>query len=250
MDLVSEKGYCSDTEKSALSVLTGMLLKSPIPEDQILSNLGLFLTSKNLARLLFFNYIYQHIVNIQGQIFDLGTRWGNNMAILNSLRSIYEPFNRHRKIVGFDTFCGFPGVSPEDGNSDLMVKGNLYTADGYVDYLRSIMQHHEQLNPMSHVCKFEVIKGDACNTVKQYLDNNKHCIISFAYFDFDIYKPTKECLTIIRDKLVKGSVVAFDELNDQDSPGETIALDEVFGLNSITLCRVPFVSRISYFILE
>mgnify|MGYP003625239661 FL=1 len=44
--------------------------------------------------------------------------------------------------------------------------------------------------------------------------------------------------------------MCFDELNDPDSPGETLALMEVFGLENVTLKRFPYVSRISYFIVE
>jgi hypothetical protein len=50
--------------------------------------------------------------------------------------------------------------------------------------------------------------------------------------------------------LVKGSVIGFDELNDPDSPGETVALMEVFGLNNIKLKRYPYASRTSYFVVE
>jgi len=71
-----------------------------------------------------------------------------------------------------------------------------------------------------------------------------------AYFDFDIYAPTKACLTMLRDRLTKGSVVAFDEVNDADSPGETVALMETFGLNNIRLERFPFASRVSFFVVE
>ena len=65
-----------------------------------------------------------------------------------------------------------------------------------------------------------------------------------------MYKPTKECLEIVKSFLIKGSVLAFDELNDDDSPGETIALKEVFGLRNIRLKRLFTVARASYFIVE
>ena len=68
-----------------------------------------------------------------------------------------------------------------------------------------------------------------------------------AYFDFDLYEATKECLKAIRPRLVKGSIIGFDELNDPDSPGETLALMEVFGLENVRLKRFPFASRVSYF---
>ena len=47
----------------------------------------------------------------------------NSLVFL--LRGIYEPFNRHRKIIGFDTFTGFPSINIKDGKSDLMKKGQL-----------------------------------------------------------------------------------------------------------------------------
>jgi hypothetical protein len=36
------------------------------------------------------------------------------MALFTTLRNIYEPYNMSRKIIGFDTFEGFPSVSPQD----------------------------------------------------------------------------------------------------------------------------------------
>jgi hypothetical protein len=49
---------------------------------------------------------------------------------------------------------------------------------------------------------------------------------------------------------LKGSVIGFDELNDSDSPGETIALNEAIGLNNIELKRYRYASRVSYFVVD
>ena len=69
-------------------------------------------------------------------------------------------------------------------------------------------------------------------------------------FDLDIYKPTKTCLKLLLPHLTKGCVLAFDELNDPISPGETIALKEVFRLKKINLRRIKNSTRISYFVVE
>ena len=82
------------------------------------------------------------------------------------------------------------------------------------------------------------------------MEKNPETIIALAYFDFDLYEPTKECLMAIKTRLVKGSILGFDELNDPDSPGETLALMEVFGLENVQLKRFPFASRVSYFVLN
>ena len=46
---------------------------------------------------------------------EFGTRWGPNLAQFPALRGIYEPFNRHGKGIGFDTFSGFPKIENQDG---------------------------------------------------------------------------------------------------------------------------------------
>tara|TARA_Y100000592_G_scaffold30536_2_gene48631 strand:+ start:34566 stop:35321 length:756 start_codon:yes stop_codon:yes gene_type:complete len=242
--------YDDQKERDARNELYELLKECPIPEDQVLSNLGLFLNSKNLSRILFMNYIYQKIVDVQGVVFEFGTRWGQNVALFAALRGIYEPFNRHRKIVAFDTFEGFPSIHEKDGDSSMMVEGMLSLTENYDQYLSSVVSTIEKDNPLSHIQKFELRKGDGIVEIDSYLEQNPETIISLAYFDFDLYAPTKKCLEAIKPRLTKGSVVCFDELNDPDSPGETLALMEVFGLENVTLKRFPYVSRISYFIVE
>jgi len=244
------KTYESTEEKMAKEQFAEHLKKCSIPDDQLLSNLGLFLNSKNLSRILFMDYLYRQIIDVQGIVIEFGTRWGQNLALFSALRGIYEPFNRHRKIVGFDTFTGFPDISSKDGKSDMMKKGELEVTKNYVDYLTKVMEFQEKDNPLSHIKKFDLRVGDAVVEIDNYLKEYPETIIALAYFDFDIYEPTKKCLEAIRPHLVKGSVLGFDELNDSDSPGETIALKEVFGLNNIKLKRYRYASRVSYFVLE
>lgn len=244
------KTYDSSEERLIRNQLMKHFKECPIPEEQVLSNLGLFLNSKNLSRILFMDYLYRQIIDTQGIIIEFGTRWGQNLALFSALRGIYEPFNRHRKIVGFDTFKGFPSISEKDGKSDMMKKGELAVTKEYIIYLSEILEFHEKDNPLGHIKKFELRAGDASHELKEYLKDHPETIVALAYFDFDLYEPTKKCLEAIRPHLVKGSVLGFDELNDIDSPGETIALREVFGLNNIKLRRYRYASRVSCFVME
>jgi hypothetical protein len=244
------KTYSSEFESKNRNDFADHFLDSPIPRDQILSNMGLFLNSKALSRLLFMNHLYEQIVDVMGVVMEFGTRWGPNLGQFAALRGIYEPFNRHRKIIGFDTFAGFPKIDSKDGRSEMMEVGHLTVPVNYKDYLSKTLQLHENDNPLSHIKKFELCEGDATKTLPKYLHDNPETIIALAYFDFDVYEPTKICLEAIKPRLVKGSVVGFDELNDPDSPGETLALMEVFGLNNIKLKRFPYTSRTSYFVVE
>lgn len=242
--------YASASEAENRDRMTALLKGAPIPADQLLSNIGLFVESKYLARILLLDHLFRRIVDVHGSILEFGTRWGQNSAVFSALRGIYDPFNRHRKIVAFDTFTGFPSVQKEDGGHEMMAKGMLSTTKDYPKFLGEVLAAHESLNPLSHIKKFELCKGDASVEVPKYFKKHPETIVALAYFDFDIYEPTKKVLQALKPRLTKGSVVAFDELNDPDSPGETLAVMEVLGLNNIRLKRWPHASRVSYFVVD
>lgn len=236
----------SSGEKDALKQFQDHFRASPLPDDEILPNLGLFLTSKALSRILFFYEIYKKVVYTHGIAVEFGVRWGQTLSILSALRGIFEPFNRHRKIVGFDTFEGFRGVSERDGGLCPSKDGSFSVSPGYEKFLGELLALQEQLNPIAHLRKYELVKGDAVETVPLYLEQHPETIISLAIFDFDIYVPTKAALEAIKPHLCKGSILVFDELCDDILPGETVALRETFGLRNVRVQRFPMTSRISY----
>ncbi|MBF0169139.1 MAG: crotonobetainyl-CoA--carnitine CoA-transferase [Alphaproteobacteria bacterium] len=242
--------YTSGEEKKAEKRFFEMLSKSPVPDDEILFNLGLFLTSRTLSRILFFNEIYKKIVHTHGVAIEFGARWGQTVSVLAALRGIYEPFNRHRKILAFDSFSGLKGVAPQDGDKHRCKDGSYDVPEGYEKYLQEILGLQEALNPVSHVRKHEVIAGDVCETFPAYLERHPETMVSLAIFDLDIYSPTKAMLEAVKPRLFKGSVLVFDELCDEVFPGETTALIETFGLNGLRIERMPMTARLSYAVIE
>lgn len=219
----------------------------PVGENEFFLNLGMFLPPQTLGRILFMDHLYRQIIPIQGIIVEFGCRWGQNLSLLTALRGIHEPFNRLRKIVGFDTFTGFPSVAPEDGD----LKTGMYsTARGYSHYLEQVLEFQEQESPLAHIKKFKIVQGDASKMIHDFLKRNPHTIVAMAYFDMDIYEPTRDCLQAIRPHLTQGSILGFDEINDESTPGETAALKEVLGLSRFSIKRFPASARTSYAVVE
>jgi hypothetical protein len=215
-----------------------LLANSPISDEEKLINLGLYMRSSYLASILFMNEMYQKIITVPGVIMEFGVWWGANLALFQSLRGVYEPYNYTRKVIGFDTFQGYPDVlSHEDKNSKYLFKGNYAVSQGYEHYLNDVLEFHEYENVMPNKKKFELVKGDVIDTLPKYLIDNPQTIISLAYFDMGLYKPTKAALEAIRPYLTKGSILVMDELNFPDMPGETVAVREVFGLDKYTINR-------------
>ena len=119
-----------------------------------------------------------------------------------------------------------------------------------INLFQSLRQIYEPFNYSRKIIGFELIQGDASVELAKYLKYHPETIISLAYFDFDIYEPTKNCLELIKPHLTKGSILVFDELNQPKFPGETIALREVFGLDKYSIKRSPFSHYQSYVVIE
>lgn len=204
-----------------------------------------------MSHFLFMHEIYQHILNVHGVVMEFGPRWGQNLTWMQNFRGIYEPFNHNRKIIGFDTFAGFPEVDTDkDGKGKLVKKETFTVTEGYEQHLEKVMAYHEKESPISHLKKYEIVKGDVMDTLPAYLERHPETVVALAYFDLDIYHPTKKCLELIRSRITKGTVIGFDEVNYGEFPGETRALQEVFGLDKYRLRRSPMSGTSSYIIIE
>jgi hypothetical protein len=196
-----------------------------------------FLRRQSLSRLIYYYELYQKIIDVPGVICEFGVQWGSSLATLINLRGMFEPYNHSRFIYGFDTFEGFSQIDEKDGG--FSAKGDYSTTDHYYEMLEEILHLQESFSPISHMKKFELIRGDASETFNEWLDRNPHAIVSMAILDMDVYRPTRDVLSKIIPRLTKGSLLVFDEVNCRHFPGETEAVAEVIGLNNLKLRRFP-----------
>lgn len=240
----------SEAEIELRRKLVAMLKNTPIPDNEIHKHLGLYINRQLMARMLWMHEVYTKILSTPGVIMEFGVRWGQNLALFQAFRAIYEPYNYTRKVIGFDTFSGFTGISGQDGSAREVSEGAFNVTAKYEDYLAELLQYHENDAPVAHIKKHELVKGDASQTIRPYLEANPHTIVSLAYFNMDIYKPTKDCLEALKGVLTKGSVIAFDELVCPHFPGETVALREALGLDKYRLIRQPYNPYPAYLVIE
>lgn len=230
-------------------ILYAMFRERPIPDEQMLICLGLFMRSSSLAKILFLNEVYQLILNQPGVIVEFGTWWGQNIVLFENLRAIYEPFNQSRRVIGFDTFKGYPVISDKDRGSETIKVGGYNVSENYREYLEALIDYHEKNNVLAAVKKHELVEGDVSHTAPAYFAKNDDVIIALAYFDMALYEPTKYALQAIKKHLVPGSVVMLDELNNRDYPGETRAFKEVFGDVKYSVRKSQFMTDRTFVII-
>jgi hypothetical protein len=242
--------HIDEKEINAYKHIVSQLKHTSIPDNEILANLGLFLTRSSLSRVLFFNELYQKQLHHHGVIIEFGVRWGQTLSLLSSLRSMYEPYNSSRKIIGFDTFEGFPSVSEQDGQSPKSQVGNYSVPSEYEAALEQLLSAQEALAPKSNLKKFELVKGDVTQSLPKYLKGHPETMVSLVYFDLDLYEPTRFSLEQILPYCHKNTVFAFDELCYEDFPGETLALREVFQGRDYEVFRSPYSPQQSYVMLK
>jgi hypothetical protein len=151
----------SAAERESRERLTKLLATTPIPAEYLIDNLAVYLRRCQLSDLLAMDALYRRLRAVPGVIMEFGVLHGRHLAALTALRGFYEPQNSVRRIIGFDTFTGFPDVSHVDQVSSSAVVGRFRTAGDYPDHLRDVLRAHELGEPLGHVQRSFVVQGDA-----------------------------------------------------------------------------------------
>ncbi len=234
----------SASQMDARGKLHKMFVESPLPAEDLMFNLGLYTRSSLLVKYLVMDRIYQRIKDIPGHIMEFGVWWGQNLILMENLRAIHEPFNKQRKIIGFDTFSGYDfkansNQENTDKASEVWTKGSYSTTQEYIGYLERLIRTHEANNVLGHQQGMhQLVEGDVTKTLPQYIKDNPATMVALAYFDIGLYEPTLAALKAIKPHLMPGSVILLDELTWQESPGEAIAFKEVFSKDEYKIEKI------------
>lgn len=241
--------FRTPTEEQVGPAVARVFDRCPDPVEVRLENFPKYVRRQHLKRFLALYEIFKLVLPVKGSIVECGVFRGFGVMSWAKLSAMLEPENLIRRIYGFDTFAGFPSVSERDRTSLVDVPvGGLY-ADSY-DELNDLIAEHDKDRFLGHIPKVQLIKGDVCETVPKFIDANPHIVVSLLFLDVDLYEPTKAALRYFLPRMPKGAVLAFDELDNAQWPGETLAAMEEVGLGRLRLQRMPWDPYISYAVLE
>lgn len=239
----------SNSDINAYELAENAFHRASIPLIDKLEAFPRFATKRSIARFMAKEKIFEKILNINGIIVECGVLNGAGLFTWAQLTNIYEPVNYNRRIVGFDTFEGFPSVSDADNTGvQISQKGDLCGSN--LSEIELSVEKYNKERHLAHIPNIELVQGDFTETATKFLESNTHTLVSLLYLDFDLYEPTRKALEVFLPRMPKGAVVAFDEINCPSFPGETQALQEVMGIRNYSIERFSFDPWISYIVLS
>ncbi len=233
-----ERGYIDELER--------LLADSGYSQVERMMNFPLYAPRQDIAKFLVRNEIFKRVMHVQGSVVECGVLFGGGLMTWAQLSSIYEPVNHQRRVIGFDTFEGFPELTDADrtATSEDADVGGL-AVDSHSEITRAA-ELFDLNRSVGHLPKVELVRGDATETIPEYVRAHPHLIVSLLYLDFDIYEPTAVAIGHLLPRMPRGAVIAFDEVNLPAWPGETVALLDSLDIQRLKLERLPFGSTICF----
>lgn len=233
-------------EQAADQELARLFADSSISPEMKLASFSLFSRPRYLGRFLGLYELFKLIVPIKGSVVDCGVYEGSSLMAWAKLAHVIDPNNLRRAVYGFDTFTGFPPVHVADGAAPSAVTGNFRSAGGLAEVQRLVDAFHRGERPDADREMIHLVPGDATETIPAFVKAHPHLVVALLFLDFDLYEPTRVALREFVPRMPKGAIVAFDELDDPEWPGETAAVMSELGLRNLRIERFSVDTTVSY----
>ncbi len=237
------------TTEQAVGPALGRLFEQCTDSTEIkLEGFPKYVRRQHLKRFLAMYEIFKLALPAKGSVVECGVFRGFGLMSWAKLSTILEPENLTRRIYGFDTFDGFPNLAPKDENQHTQTHVGDLRASSY-DELLKLIELYDQDRFLGHIPKVSLVKGDIAVTAPKFLEDNPHLLVSLLFIDCDLYEPTKAALRHFLPRMPRGAVIAFDELDNPQWPGETLAMLEETAGQKLALRRLEWDPYISYAVL-
>ena len=236
-------------EQEAARLYADLFDKNAEPTAVKLAHFAKYVRRQDMTRLLARYEIFKRVLDVKGSIVECGVFRGAGLMTWANFSAVLEPNNLTRRIYGFDSFEGFPEVGQKDRSDYRTARPGELQSDSYEE-LHELIRAYDMNRFLGHVEKVHLIKGDAVRTIPEFIERNPHVVVSLLFMDFDLYEPTRVALEHFLPRMPKGSVLAFDELDNPAWPGETLAALETVGLSKLELRRLEFDPYIAFAVLD
>lgn len=242
----------SDRVDSVRARMPAQSARVDLPDQNKLENFTKYVPRQRLSRFLAQYELFKLQQHIKGSIVECGVHRGATLLAWAKLSAALEPYAIHRRVFGFDTFVGFPSLHEKDQRGEFTPQKKEHGFDpGYDVYgeLGILIDEYDSNRFLNQYRKVFLIKGDARQTIPEFVGRNSYLLVSLLFLDFDLYEPTKVALDHFLPRMGKGALLVFDELNNAHWPGATQALLETGHLHQYKINRFTMDPNLAYIVL-
>lgn len=219
--------YPSVGEDRYFEKLNEICEKYPHDLRHYLNLFPVYASRRSLIRQLAHYELFKLTTELPGHYLDFGVYFGNSFFYWHKLIEVLIPTATHKKVIGFDTFSGFPSLADEDGGEDASVQKQVggLNSQSFLDEFLSLLDLHND-DAVIPARRGQIVVGDIGETLPEWLKENPESRFCLINIDVDIFEPTLNILESCWDRLVSGGVLILDEYATSKWPGETRAWDQ------------------------
>jgi len=178
--------------------------------------------------------LYQMILNLPGDVFEMGVFKAGSMIRWATFRQLLEN-SYSRRIVGFDTFGKFPTKGVE-----------LDVDQEYVEAFVSRAGEGLSRTQVDEIFKrkgfenIDLLEGNVSDTLPHFVMNNPACRIALLHLDLNVKEPTEFALEALYDRVVPGGLIVIDDYTSV--VGATEAIDDLAADKGLKIEKLSFHS--------
>lgn len=198
-----------------------------INPKEIIFNFPAFVGDVNLARFMFFYDIYKEVLNLNGNIADIGTFKGASFLFFAKMVKLFEPYNR-TQVFAFDWF---EGMKPAKEDT------KTYNGQYIGDYNQLIdLIEWQGLQNIAIVNKMDLTKD-----LDNYFQDKEYMRYKIVFIDCGIADVIDQALKHFWPRLINGGILLMDHYNCEASKKESTILEKYIGNNIIR--QTPFTRQ-------
>lgn len=204
------------------------------PIREIIYNFPVFVGQVNIARELFFYELYKQVLNLSGDIAEVGTYKGASFMLWAKLIKLFENNNTTR-VFGFDWFQGM-----RTGDNDNVTTNGLYKTD-YETLDRLI-----KMQGLENIALLE--KMDVTKDLTHFLSERPWLRFKIVFIDCGIEDVLEASLKSLWPRLVNGGVLIMDHYGLSNSPTESDIVEK--HINGNKVMQMPFNRHSSGYVIK
>lgn len=209
--------------------------KMNFPVREVLFNFPVFVGQVNIARMLFFYELYKKVIDLSGDIIEIGTYKGASFMLWAKLVKLFEN-NNMTKVWGCDWFQGMNPGKNDNANTE-----GLYKEASY-DTLNSLVK----LQNLDNLAI--VLKMDATKELEPFLNERPYLRFKIVFVDCAMEEVLETSLRLLWPRLVTGGILIVDHFGISASPMESEILQKY--IEGTRVYQMPFNRHSSGYVIK